>query len=71
MYNRSELSDLNLYIYALSLKEQDKIAPAIEAFMKTLDQNPFLWSAWVEVCSLICTKDDKEAVRKIKLYFNS
>ena len=36
----------------------EKTEQAIDAFIEALNQNPFLWSAWLELCLIICHKDD-------------
>ena len=53
-FTKGELNDLNCYLYGLALKAMDKKELAIKAFTQALNQNPFLWSAWVELCLIIC-----------------
>jgi len=48
------LNDLNCYLYGLALKGLEKKELAIKAFISALNLNPFLWSAWVELCLIIC-----------------
>ena len=53
-FKKNELNDLNCYLYGMALKALEKKEQAIEAFIQALNLNPFLWTAWVELCLIIC-----------------
>ena len=38
----------------MALKSLEKKELAIQAFIQALNKNPFLWTAWVELCLIIC-----------------
>jgi tetratricopeptide (TPR) repeat protein len=57
-FKKGELNDLNCYLYGMALKDMEKTDQAIDAFIEALNQNPFLWTAWLELCLIICHNFD-------------
>jgi anaphase-promoting complex subunit 8 len=50
-------STVSIYLYGVLLKEKNKKDQAREVFIKALNKNPLLWSAWLELASLITQND--------------
>ncbi len=46
-----------MYLYGVILKERNKKEQAREVFVKALNRNPLLWSAWLEIGSLLTPSD--------------
>ena len=59
---RDELSDVNLYIYALILKERGLYDEALEIFVKILNVNPFFWSAWCELNHILSNQENIDSL---------
>lgn len=53
MHERGELNAVNLYLYGVILKEKNKKEEAKNVFVEALNKCPLLWSAWLELGSLI------------------
>jgi tetratricopeptide (TPR) repeat protein len=53
LYNEGNLSGLNLYLYGLVLKEQERLTEARNIFIQALNKFPYLWSCWLELCRII------------------
>lgn len=69
-FKKGKLDDLNCYLYGLALKDMEKTEQAISAFIMALNKNPFLWSAWLELCTIICHKYDfTDGVSNTNLFF--
>jgi tetratricopeptide (TPR) repeat protein len=47
------LNGINLYLKAMIYKEQNKKQEAKITFAKALQAQPLLWSAWLELGSLL------------------
>jgi anaphase-promoting complex subunit 8 len=56
-YQKGELDSFNLYLYAVVLKELNLKDASKALLIKSLNQFPYNWSAWVELC-LICKQSD-------------
>jgi tetratricopeptide (TPR) repeat protein len=52
-YRANNLNGLNCYLIGVIYKERNKITEAKEAFTKALLQMPMLWSAWLELGSIL------------------
>ena len=53
LYLKKELNDFNCYLFGLALREKGQHEEAIKAFIEAINQNPLLWTAWLEICSII------------------
>lgn len=47
LYKRGALSDINLYLYGLILKEQERLDEARRIFIEVLNAFPCFWSCWL------------------------
>ena len=56
-YKQNKLNEINLYLYGLVLKQQEKLIQAKEIFLKVLNKFPCFWSAWLELCKIIENED--------------
>ena len=56
-YTQRNLNGLNCYLLGLIYKERNKKLEAKDAFIRALNQMPLLWSAWLELGSLITQTD--------------
>jgi hypothetical protein len=50
---QAELNAINLYLLAMVFKEQNRKVEARTTFAKSLVKQPLLWSAWLELGSLL------------------
>ncbi|CAD8108126.1 unnamed protein product [Paramecium sonneborni] len=57
LYDQKQLSQLNLYLYGLILKDTLRLREAKEIFVQVLNQLPCFWSAWLELCRLMVEED--------------
>lgn len=48
---------MNLYLYGLVLREQERSREARKLFIECLNEFPYLWSAWIELCKIIESED--------------
>jgi anaphase-promoting complex subunit 8 len=53
MYKDRTLRDINLYLYGLILKEQERLEEARAIFLEVLNVFPCFWSCWLELCKII------------------
>ena len=53
LYSNKELNGINLYLYGLVLREQERSKDARKIFIECLNEFPYLWSAWIELCKII------------------
>lgn len=53
LYKAKNLNALNCYLLGVVYKERHKKQEAKDAFIKALNQMPLLWSAWLELGSLL------------------
>lgn len=53
LYKAKNLSALNCYLLGVVYKERNKKQEAKDAFIKALNLMPLLWSAWLELGSLL------------------
>ena len=53
LFEARHLDALNCYLLGLVYKERNKKAEAREAFIRALNHMPLLWSAWLELGTLI------------------
>jgi hypothetical protein len=53
LHERGALNAINLYLYGVILKEKCKKEEAKAVFAEALSRVPLLWSAWLELGSLI------------------
>lgn len=60
------MNGINLYLYGVILKERNKKEQAREVFIKALNKNPLLWSAWLEVGALLTPSDRLVLEREIQ-----
>ena len=71
-YEKDQLNELNLYLYGVILKERGYKEPAKEVLIKCINKFPLIWSAWLELSSLI-SKTDKALFQRLPdcwmLYF--
>ena len=71
-YDKDELDAINLYLYGVILKERGNKDQAKDAFLKSIAKFPLIWSAWLELSSLI-SKTDKTIFQRLPncwtLYF--
>lgn len=58
-----ELSDVNLYVYALILKERMLHEDALEILVKILNKNPFFWSAWCELNQILSHQEKIDSLQ--------
>ena len=69
-YTQGLLDDLNTYLLGLIYNEVGRAQDASAAFVKALNMNPMLWSAWQELAKLIMQEPPKtdsfEIFSKIK-----
>lgn len=65
MHERGALNSINLYLYGVILKEKNKKEDAKAIFAECLTRLPHLWSAWLELGSLITQGDDSRKVFQI------
>ena len=68
-HNKEELNDLNLFVYALILRQEGLDLEAADVLVKILNINPFFWSAWQELNKIIQSNEklsDLTVLRKIK-----
>ena len=49
----NELNAINMYLLGMIYKEQNRKQDAREIFTKSLKNQPLLWSAWLELGSLL------------------
>ena len=72
LYEKNELDALNLYIYGIILVERGFKDRAKEVLIKSVCKFPLIWSAWLQLSTLI-TKTDKLLFQKLPdcwaLYF--
>jgi hypothetical protein len=52
-YEKNQLNAINLYLYAVVLKEKNKKEEAKAVLIKALNKMPLLWSAWLELGQLV------------------
>lgn len=52
-YKQNWLGPLNCYLLGVVLRDQGRKVEAKEAFMRALNQMPLLWSAWLELATLL------------------
>ena len=57
MREAGQLSAINLYLLGVLLKRKNCKDEAREVFVEALNKMPLLWSAWLELASLINQKD--------------
>ena len=57
LYRTKNLNALNCYLLGVIYKERNKKQEAKEAFIRALNQMPLLWSAWLELGSLLAQTD--------------
>lgn len=62
MHERGQLNAINLYLYGVVLKDKCKKEEAKGVFAEALTKVPLLWSAWLELGSLITQGDDSRRV---------
>lgn len=60
-YKCDRLNGINCYLLGVVYKERNKPAEAREAFVKALLQSPMLWSAWLELGSML-KQGDRAAI---------
>ena len=60
---KDELSDANLYIYSLILKERALNDDALEILVKILNKNPFFWSAWCELSQILSHQEKIDSLQ--------
>ncbi len=63
-YEKDQLGDLCLYLYGVILKERGCKDAAKEALIRALNKFPIIWSAWLELSSLM-SKTDKGMFRRL------
>ena len=51
------MNAFNCYLLGVIYKERNKKEEAKEAFIKALNQMPLLWSAWLELGTLLSQTD--------------
>lgn len=56
-YFENKLDGYSLYLYGIILKKLDLIPVATEVFIKAVNQEPMLWSAWFELGKIIPDKN--------------
>lgn len=56
------LDPLVLYLYALVLKEQGRPQEAKQFYLESLHRFPYNWSAWVDLASIITTKEELDLI---------
>ena len=57
LYSQNALRGINLYLYGLVLREQERTKEAREVLIQCLNEFPYLWSAWIELCKIIESED--------------
>ena len=58
LYEKGRLtSGINLYLYGLVLKEQERKEDARRLFIQALNVFPCFWSCWIELCRIIESED--------------
>lgn len=62
LHERGALNGINLYLYGVILKEKSKKEDAKAVFAESLTHLPQLWSAWLELGTLITQGDDSRRV---------
>lgn len=70
MYEKNQLNAINLYLYGVILKERSKKEEAKKVLIEALNKMPLLWSAWLELASLI-DQQDRRALQSIKEHWMS
>lgn len=60
--DRSQLNAINLYLLGVLLKKKNCKEEAREVLIEALNQMPLLWSAWLELASLVTLKDARSLV---------
>jgi tetratricopeptide (TPR) repeat protein len=69
-YEKDLLNALNLYLYGVVLKEKNRKDEAKQVFLQALNKAPLLWSAWLELSSLLSQKEtDYNVVRSIRSHW--
>jgi anaphase-promoting complex subunit 8 len=53
LYQEKKLYGINLYLYGLILREQERLMEARQIFIESLNKFPYLWSCWIELCRII------------------
>jgi len=53
LYRSNSLNAINCYLIGIIFKEGNRKSEAREAFVKSLQQMPCLWTAWLELGSLV------------------
>lgn len=53
LYQERRLNGINLYLYGMILKEQQRLADARQVLVESLNKFPYLWSCWIELCGVI------------------
>lgn len=62
LHEKGALNAINLYLYGVILKEKSKKEEAKVVFAECLTKVPHLWSAWLELGSLLTQGDDSRRV---------
>eukprot|EP00357_Protocruzia_adherens_P001976 CAMPEP_0114978578 /NCGR_PEP_ID=MMETSP0216-20121206/3886_1 /TAXON_ID=223996 /ORGANISM="Protocruzia adherens, Strain Boccale" /LENGTH=544 /DNA_ID=CAMNT_0002339793 /DNA_START=121 /DNA_END=1755 /DNA_ORIENTATION=+ len=65
LYEEDRLNELNLYLYGIVLKETGQKDAAKQAFIKSINAYPLIWSVWVDLCGIL-DKNDKNLVLSLK-----
>jgi anaphase-promoting complex subunit 8 len=47
LYQERKLYGINLYLYGLILREQERLMEARQIFIEALNKFPYLWSCWI------------------------
>lgn len=53
LHSEGKLNELNMYLYGLVLKEQQRNKEAKDVFIAVLNIFPCFWSVWLELCRII------------------
>ena len=69
-YEKDLLNGLNLYLYGVILKEKNRKDEAKQVFLQSLNKSPMLWSAWLELSSLLSQKEaDYDIVKNMRSHW--
>lgn len=59
------LNGINLYLYGVILREKNKKEEAKEVLIQALNKVPLLWSAWLDLGSLI-NQADRQTLSRLR-----
>ncbi|CDW85316.1 anaphase-promoting complex subunit 8-like [Stylonychia lemnae] len=65
LYQKDLLNGINLYLYGVILREKNKKDEAKQVLIQALNKQPLLWSAWLELGSMI-KQTEREVFAQIK-----